>query len=94
MNTADIVSVSNAQEQREALMNALERIRHLKDSKLENQRAPAQLLVAIEATLAERANTQPQEPQQERQTEPAGPTQYLLALESLLSAENLSLIHI
>ena len=90
MNTADIVSVSNAQEQREALMNALERIRHLKDSKLENQRAPAQLLVAIEATLAERANTQPQEPQQERQTEPAGPTQYLLALESLLSAENTS----
>lgn len=59
---------------RAALADALGRIRHLKTSKLENQRAPAQLLVAIEATLAER-------------NEETGPTQYLLALESLLSAE-------
>lgn len=68
----------NAVERRLGLLDALSRIRHLKDSKLENQRAPAQLLVAIEATLAERAAQEQQE---------TGPTQYFLALESLLSAE-------
>lgn len=61
------------------LLDALSRIRHLKDSKLENQRAPAQLLVAIEATLAERDAQGA-----------ASPTQYLLALESLLSADETS----
>ncbi|WFD41651.1 pre-rRNA processing protein [Malassezia psittaci] len=56
------------------LKEALSRIRHLKDSKLENQKAPAQLLEAIEATLNERE----QDP---------GPTHYFLALESLLAAQ-------
>lgn len=75
--------VSSASEHRVGLLDALARIRHLKDSKLENQRASAQLLVAIEATLAERASADG------AAVEP-GPTQYLLALESLLNAENTS----
>ncbi|WFD33783.1 pre-rRNA processing protein [Malassezia cuniculi] len=58
---------------RAALGEALLRIRQNANSKLENQRAPAQLLVAVEATLAERGDG-------------TGPTQYLLALESLLGA--------
>ena len=58
---------------RAALGEALLRIRQQTNSKLENQRAPAQLLVAVEATLAERGNE-------------SGPTNYLLALESLLGA--------
>lgn len=69
-------------ERRVGLEQALARIRHLKDSKLENQRAPAQLLVAIEATLAERADS--------NATGETGPTAYLLALESLLSAESVT----
>ena len=73
--------VSSADERRAGLLDALGRIRHLKDSKLENQRASAQLLVAIEATLLERAATDSQH------AEP-GPTQYLLALESLLNSES------
>ena len=60
---------------RAALSEALLRIRQQTNSKLENQRAPAQLLVAVEATLAERGGD-------------AGPTHYLLALESLLGAES------
>lgn len=60
---------------RAALGEALLRIRQQTNSKLENQRAPAQLLVAVEATLAERGGD-------------AGPTHYLLALESLLGAES------
>lgn len=66
---------ANEGERRAGLADALGRLRHLKDSKLENQKAPAQLLVAIEATLAERGDE-------------AGPTQYFLALESLLAAND------
>ena len=62
-------------ERRAGLTEALARVRHHTDSKLENQRAPAQLLAAIEATLAERGDD-------------AGPTHYFLALESLLAAHD------
>ncbi|WFC94561.1 pre-rRNA processing protein [Malassezia brasiliensis] len=62
-------------ERRAGLAEALGRVRHHQDSKLENQRAPAQLLAATEATLAERGD------------EP-GPTHYFLALESLLAAND------
>ncbi|PKI84975.1 pre-rRNA processing protein [Malassezia vespertilionis] len=61
-------------ERRARLLDSLARVRHLKDSKLENQKAPAQLLVAIEATLAERAD------------DVTNPTHYFLALESLLNS--------
>ena len=66
--------MDEAAERQAALAEALARIRHLANSKLENQKAPAQLLVAIEATLAERGEAD------------RGPTAYLLALESLLGA--------
>lgn len=62
-------------DRRAGLEDALDRLRHLKDSKLENQKAPAQLLVAIESTLGERG-------------EETGPTHYFLALESLLAASD------
>ncbi|WFD22899.1 pre-rRNA processing protein [Malassezia equina] len=70
-------------ERRVGLEQALARIRHHTTSKLQNQRMPAQLLVAIEATLAERAASDATE-------EVHGPTAYLLALESLLSAESVT----
>jgi len=78
-----MAEAAHVAERRVGLEQALARIRHLKTSKLENQRAPAQLLVAIEATLAERAAP-------DATDEAAGPTAYLLALESLLSAESVT----
>ncbi|WFD30058.1 pre-rRNA processing protein [Malassezia sp. CBS 17886] len=62
-----------------ALHDALHRVRHLKNAKLENQKAPAELLLAVEATLAERADDA---------TAPPGATQYVLALDSLLAASS------
>lgn len=55
------------------LQEALARLRHHTNSKLENQKGPAQLLVAIEAALAER-------------DEGDTATAYFLALDSLLGA--------
>ncbi|WFD19291.1 pre-rRNA processing protein [Malassezia caprae] len=78
-----MAEAAHMEERRVGLEQALARIRHLKTSKLENQRAPAQLLVAIEATLAERAAA-------DATDEATGPTAYLLALESLLSAESVT----
>jgi len=78
-----MAEAASVAERRAGLEQALARIRHHTTSKLENQRAPAQLLAAIEATLAERAAADATE-------EAGGPTAYLLALESLLGAESVT----
>lgn len=67
------------------LQESLAKIRHHTGSKLPNQRAPAQLLVAIESTLAEEdgqgagASTS-----QRAQSSKASPTEYFMALEATL----------
>lgn len=69
----------------DSLHSALSKIRHHTNSKLENQKAPAQLLVAIESTLDEqegpgsKTTGASQHATKERQ-----PAEYFLALESML----------
>lgn len=73
------------------LQTALAKIRHHTNSKLENQKAPAQLLVAVEAALDEQAQEGETAAQSKEGT--AGsrhavkkrkPAEYFLALDSML----------
>jgi len=67
----------DAEQRKQSLGEALAKIRHHTSSKLPNQKAPAQLLVAVEETLqggkGESSNR-----------EERNPTEYLLALQSML----------
>lgn len=63
---------------------ALSKIRHHTASKLDNQRAPAQLLVAIEATLDEQRSTDDTEGATAAALGERNPTEYFLALEAIL----------
>lgn len=64
------------EQRRQGLAEALSKIRHHTSSKLPNQKAPAQLLVAVEETLQAKSGGSKQE---ER-----NPTEYLLALQAML----------
>lgn len=69
------------------LEESLAKIRHHTGSKLPNQRAPAQLLAAIESTLAEGQASQgpsASTSQDVTLTGKASPTEYFMALEATL----------
>lgn len=74
-----MTAMGNDEGRRQELMESLAKIRHHTNSKLENQRAPAQLLVAIESSLQESV-----ESGQNDISQSTSPTAYLLALTSTL----------
>ncbi|PWZ01178.1 NUC173-domain-containing protein [Testicularia cyperi] len=72
----------------DALHGALSKIRHHTNSKLENQKGPAQLLVAIESTLTEQQNASASSSSSLAASQHAinqrEPAEYFLALEAML----------
>ncbi|KAK0563468.1 pre-rRNA processing protein [Tilletia horrida] len=70
-----------------ALDSAFAKIRHHANSKIESQRKPAQLLLAIEATLDEQ-----QEDKRKRLATERSPTEYLIALQSMLASAQEALV--
>lgn len=69
-----------------SLQASLSKIRHHTNSKLENQKAPAQLLQAIESTLKEQKTGSSQENELNKtiHQESASPNEYFLALDSMV----------
>lgn len=66
-----------AEQRKQGLEEALAKIRHHTSSKLPNQKAPAQLLLAVEETL--KGSKTDEEDKEQR-----SPTEYLMALQSML----------
>jgi len=65
------------------LQATLSKIRHHTNSKLENQKAPAQLLKAIEETLKDQNPVNPSASATQEESHP-NPNEYFLALDSMV----------